>query len=530
MDVQELRRHSPGKRGRNFVAVRAVLALCVGGALIAACGSEEKKPPTQESAREVLKERLVATEKRLPSNEVLRTFQELADAMAAARDAGMSQDAMLGEVLASHVRQWKRPGGMEESLANNQALGDQARAGHVVTVPAPSGQNDKPHGGAAGTRAAGLGPAAQPTPTKSQEVVGIFGNGVLNTDQEALQAATALGGALNQKIDQAYNVSSKNAALSFANGQAMGRVVRDQQTIPEVKNYVDMLVQRRGVPAGGTAEAIGADVFLRKLPGLLYQYGGSEQKAQENTAYPALMAQARAALKAGKPVILISHSEGGFPVRQAKTDLDKEIAEAREREGKSPAPSPVGALYIAPPFGNETKGSLNRDDSKYVLLRGDAINIISPFLRSTVDSTGKQPSADSLDPRDAITLHLLNTYLQDGTESRAQIIKAFNELKDHVCKQPAVTGLKSRPGRRQACPVPPPPGEPSERPTGQPPGEPSERTPGDTPGQQSPEETPEQPTTEQPPETQEQPTPGGTPEEPPGQTPEPPQQPPGHTP
>ncbi|MFF3765225.1 hypothetical protein ACFYYR_14210 [Streptomyces sp. NPDC001922] len=511
--------------------MRGVLTVCLCGALLAACSSGEKKPPTPDSAREALEERLRATEQRLPDDEVLPAFQKLADAMATARDAGVDQDAILGEVLASHVRQWKRPGGMAESQANDRALGERARAGQVVTVPAPTGQNDKAPGGAGGAGARHPGRAAQPSPGASREVTAIFGNGVLNTGQEAQDAATALGGAVGQQVDQAYNISAMDAALRFANGQAMGRVVRDQQQIPEVKNYIDMLVRRQGVPAGGTAEAMGADVFLRKLPGLLYQYGGNEEKAQENTAYPALMKQAREALQAGKPVILISHSEGGFPVRQAKHDLDKEIVAAREREGLPSAPSPVGALYIAPPFGGETRSSLERDDSKYVLLRGDAINIISPLLRSTVDSTGKQPSADSLDPRDAITLHLLSSYLQNGTESRAQIIKAFNELKAHVCKQPAVTGLKSRTVRRAECPEPPSSRAPSESTPGGPSGKPSPSAPGDTPEStpgRSQEETGEPPTSEETSRTQQPQTPG-TPEEPTGGTPEQPQHPQTHT-
>ncbi|TJZ42271.1 hypothetical protein FCH28_35250 [Streptomyces piniterrae] len=499
----------------------AVLAVCA-GALVAACGSEEK-PPSEKSPREVLKERLIATEKRLPRDEVLPTFQALADAMAAARDAGMGQDAMLGEVLASHVRHWKRPAGIKETLANNQALGDQARAGHVVTVPAPASQNDKPRGGVGRYRAAGRGPAAQLTPTKPQDVVGIFGNGVLNTSQEATQAATALGGALGQKIEEAYNVSAKDAATSFANGQAMGRAVREKQEIPEVKQYVDMMVKREGVPAKGSAGAMGVDVFAQKLPSLFLQYEGQAWKAQENTAYAALMAQGRAALGAGKPVILISHSEGGFPVREAKRDLDKEVAKFRQDHGQPDAPSPVGALYIAPPFGDETTSSLNTEDSKYVLLRGDFINLINDIrLRPTAEPTGNQPSAWSTNMGDTVTLHLLNTYLQDGTDSRQQVIKAFNELKDHVCGQPAVTGLKSRPGRRVSCPARPPAPEAPERP-GQPPGEPQEREPERPPGQ-PPEDT-QEPTTPKQPTTHEPPAPTGTPGEP-THVPEPPQVPP----
>jgi hypothetical protein len=423
----------------------------------------------------VLRERLAATDERLSGDEVLPTFQRLADAMVAAGDRGLSQADILGEVLAAHVRQWKRPGGMEVFLANNRALGDRARAGDTLAIsPAsavPDGRSrrsDRSPGAADGPAAEGRNLSLQaPAPPK---VVPIFANGVLNSVEEAEEAAANLSKTLGLKptMDLAYNRSATDAARNVANGQAMAQQIKNNIADPATRDLVDNLSGDRFIwPAGALAPVFGVDLFKNSLSQLVLQYGGSEAAARANTAYPALMKTARTALMKGDRVILIGHSEAGFPVWQAKKDLDKEIAELRKNRGEAPAPSPVGGLYIAPPFGAKDKAALSTGGNRYVLLNGDVLNgIEGTGIDTTAEPTPPQPPADSLDPRDAVTLHLLNTYTQGGSTSRQQIIDAFNDLSGYVCKSPAATGLKNRPTQQQACPVSPPPTKDAREPPG----------------------------------------------------------------
>ncbi|MEU6683595.1 hypothetical protein [Streptomyces sp. NPDC046832] len=526
---------------RDFVAAGAVVSVLLGGVLVMAGGAEKRKPSAQQSAMAVLRERLAATDERLSGDEVLPTFQRLADAMVAAGDSGLSQADILGEVLAAHVRQWKRPGGMEVFLANNRALGDRARAGDTLAISPASAAPDGRSRRSDGSPGAADGPAAEgrnlplqaPAPPK---VVPIFANGVLNSGQQAGEAAASLSKTLGlkQTMDDAYNRSATDAPSNVANGQAMAQQIKNNIADPATRDLVDSLSSDRFIwPGGALAPAFGVDLFKNSLSQLVLQYGGSEEAARANTAYPGLMKKAREALMNGDRVILIGHSEGGFPVWQAKKDLDKEIAELRKNRGEAPAPSPVGGLYIAPPFGAKDKTDLSTGGNRYVLLNGDVLNgIEGTGIATTAEPTPPQPPADSLDPRDAVTPHLLNTYTQDGSTSRQQIIDAFHDLSGYVCKSPAATGLKNRPTRQQTCPVSPPPtrtpesppeqspGEPTKSPTEQSPGTPTDTpTPPEQPSppQDVPTDTPAEPSgpaTEQPPPPSHPPSPPQAPQRP----------------
>ncbi|WP_138047903.1 hypothetical protein [Streptomyces montanus] len=491
------------------------MALGAAGTLTTACGPTATGASRQEDAPEELRDRLAATEQPLRGNEAQRAFQDVADAMADARDAGMEPQEMLGEVLASHARQWKRRDGMEAFLENNAELN-----GHSVTVQAPSRKGNQ---GAGGRQAVGGDPGAAPNaPAQAQAqptVTTFFTNGVLNNSVLDLpQAGTALGDALVQQITTVYNRSAVDPVGSVRAGMAAAQTPDVKKDKPqEVVDLIDSLTHPLAVPDLMVTVTAAGDALKNSMPGLVNRWA-SPEAARKSPAYGELKKQVRTELNAGNRVVLVAHSDGCFIIRQVKRDLDADVS------AKRPGPSPIGAIYIAPPFKDEDPTTLNTDDSRYILLPNDIINSINnDSLDPTAKATPPQPELNPL------AIHFINNYLQKGSKTRQQIIDGHNGVTSYICKSPAVGGLKRRPGQEPECEEPPrgetTPG--TQRPT--------ETAPEETPGETSerpeltPEETPEETPGEQTPGTQ-------TPEEPPADTPgeqtphEPPVSPPEHTP
>lgn len=191
---------------RRRLLATATVTFGMTAALLGSCSSG-KQASNLDNATNTLRERLAATEKPL-GQQAQPAFQAVADAMAAARNAGMSSQAMLGEVLASKVRLWNRPAGMDTYLANNQAL-----TGKTVMVPAPVRGSSAPGGKNAADRPA-AGPPNPPQPKT------FFVNGVLNNGGADLaHAAATVGGAANTKVTGVYNFSFTDLIYNVELGQ-----------------------------------------------------------------------------------------------------------------------------------------------------------------------------------------------------------------------------------------------------------------------------------------------------------------------
>lgn len=411
----------------------------------------------------------------------------------------MDPQEMLGEVLASHARQWKRRGGMDAFLENNAELN-----GHSVTVPAPPRKGNQ---GAGGRQTVGAAPRAAPNaPAQAQPMVKtFFTNGVLNNSVLDLpQAGTALGDALVQQITTVYNRSAVDPIGSVRAGMAGAQNPAVKKDKPQaVVDLIDSLTHPLAVPDLMVTVTAAGDALTNSMPGLVNRWA-SPEAARKSPAYGELTKQVRGELNAGNRVVLVAHSDGCFIVRQVKRDLDADVS------AKRPGPSPIGAIYIAPPFKDEDPTTLNTDDSRYVLLPNDIINSINnDSLDPTAEATPPQPELNPL------AIHFINNYLQKGSKTRQQIIDGHNGVTSYICKSPAVGGLKRQPGQEPECAEPPrgettPDTQQTTETTPETPGETPERPEEETPEEETPEEeTPE----EQTPEEQ---TPGTqTPEEPP---------------
>ncbi|GGT56346.1 hypothetical protein GCM10010271_70260 [Streptomyces kurssanovii] len=501
------------------------ITLAVGTACtpVASYGSAETGPPDKEATTATLRERLAAFEKPLPRDGAQRAYQELADAMAAASDAGMGQEAMLGEVLASQARQWKEPGGMEAFQANNAALD-----GHAATLPPPPGKSDQKRGSANGPQPARFGPPAQAT---QPQVKNFFVNGVYNNSGPDLdQAGTALRDTLGVGIDPVYNRSFTEANWSVRAGQAKAR---SPEVMKDKNEAQRMLLENLSGPffRGAVGVVAAGDLLRNSIPKTIDKWRTPEA-ARDSAAYVTLKKLATDQLNAGTRVVFACHSEGCLIGRQLKLDLDAQMKVA-------PGRSPIGAVYIAPAFKfddpDSAARSLNSNDTRYILLKDDVLSVTGATnLPHTAEPTADQPAGKL----NAVGIHLLNNYTRQGTASRQQIIDAYKGVTDYIRTCPVPGGLKYKPGRQQECPPAERPEQPPEQPPGeqppaqpeQPPAEPPtdspaqpEQPPGEQPPAQ-PEQPPEQPPAEPPPA--EPPTePPAQPEQPPAEPPPPPHQP-----
>ena len=500
----------------------AVLAVAAAGTTLGSCSSDGEKPQqegmTKNQALDAVRARLAEQRKPLGGN-APRVYQQLTDDMAAATDAGASPEEINAEVLASQYLQWTRRGGTEAFLANNESLAN----GHsTLTAPAPP----KEEGG----KPEGNGPLAGVEDRSDNQnppvVMGSFTNGVLNNSgPDMSEALTNLGATLGRNLTGAYNPSFVDPKTSAQLGQAGAMAAKDKGMDPDVKPLVDSLAGPFALLPGMTNIVANEDAYINKLPGLIGRWENPEA-AKSNNAYQVMVKWARPELEKGNKVVLVGHSDGSFMVRAAKQTLDQEFGVGPGR------PSSVGTLYIAPPFKDEDSKALNSGDSRYVLLQGDVLSKLDiSRVEPNVQPSGGQPSDIT-----GTDTHLLNNYLLKGSQSRQDIIDAYQGLSSHLCRPGAGQGR----GRQQpSCDELPTPGKtesptPGRTPGGTPegtpsrPGEPTDgqtgRTTPQSPGGGTPEGTPSRPSQPGRPTGEET---GGTPEPPPSHTPQQPQPQPG---
>ncbi|MGW3040845.1 hypothetical protein ACWC9T_12525 [Kitasatospora sp. NPDC001159] len=506
------------RRIRAAAAVTTVALLAAGCSSSAPSGGASSKASSPSAAITVLRQRLVAFEKPLGPDEAQRAFEGLSAAM-----AGISEDSLSIELVTWQLRQLSTPEGRKTYLANNSVLN-----GHIL----PAGGTSAPSAptlGAAATPGPGRGeqPAVyRDTPNAGAGLSFYFVNGVLNDHVSAGEGKDLLESSLTQtlgfpvKVNLIFNASGADIAWYTYNVCQHAQAVTANHPIPETAQLVKNAC---GIAAFGTValpERIVADV------GKLFLQKTLDPNFASDPVNATLLAPVQKDLQSGKRVVLISHSEGGLYLRNALSRIG--------------AGAPVGAVFIAPPFG--TGQELNANPTRYVMFNwdwllmdtgvpGGQISHVDP----TVEAAAPQVVYDG-SIKSRFDIHYLANYLYCGSASAKQIGDRTREVVDYVNSVPASRGaarpqLPGAPGeapphgdvllpqQAEVCPVPQPSSEsPSAAPSTAAPSSPTETPTTPTAAPSSPTETPttptaapssptETPTTETPTETPSSPSP-----------------------
>ena len=329
------------------------------------------------------------------------TYQGIARAMNAASAAGSSPDEIEDAVTSSLLEVLALPNGADAIVYSDQFV-----HGHValieVTARTASIRHPRvvPDGWAA---EAGVQAAAG-----SPEVVFYYVNGVLNTESQALASANLIASRLSRHLQrsltvrQVYNASAASPALAMLDGCVAGAQL--DPTAPAADLVAAVCRQAKICASPALIEQTAWDSLKDLVPELILQKFVDPDFASDpvNTKLEGLV---RGDINSGKKVVIIGHSQGTLFVRNILgrlTDLP---------------PGNVSGFHIAPAFG---KGDdLKTAATRYVLLKGDAITSLS-------DSTPTDPVPTQ--QGNALHLHLIGTYLQEGTPSLQVFLDGITDL------------------------------------------------------------------------------------------------------
>ncbi|MFG2909312.1 hypothetical protein ACGF13_30130 [Kitasatospora sp. NPDC048286] len=469
------------------VRVRVTVVLGTVAALLAGCSSPPKSGPTPSApagasasagasaagAAEV-RQSLAAFEKPLGAEDAQRAWEGLAAAVGAASARGVDHDTISREVLLWESRRLSTPEGQQTFMANAAALnGRVVSVGGTSGVPAPT--LGAPPAGGPGR------PAAFRQASPGAGLSFYFVNGVLNNfDSSTVNAnllSTTLSGQLGYPVRVNLQFNASSASIAMYTYSACQEAQRATAGNPIQENR-DLAKAVCGLSAAGAVvlpDAVMADVsgtITRKLADPDFALDGVNVNLLKNVQDD---------LGKGLRVVLISHSEGGLYLRNVLPRIG--------------AGKPVGALYIAPPFGSGQE--LNANPTRYEMFEWDWLLMGVSSVDFTTRAVAPQIVYDG-STASRFNLHYLSNYLYCGSDSAKQAGDRTRELVDFVNSVPASRGGARpglsggdglRPGQGvQGCPVPQPEQTPSETPTETPTETPSE-TPTETPTG-TPSETP----------------------------------------
>jgi hypothetical protein len=284
-----------------------------------------------------------------------------------------------------------------------------------------------------------------------QPVQVYFVNGIQNTYAEAIAARERLEELLDVEVILIYNHSYRElldleitaCARALERAGLTGDLIATDQSWSgwlrqKLHNTVTPVLRQACSAADLTAELTTRGMSLAAgVRGLL------ELAAQRGTGADAasaavnsrLVPMVEADLAEGHRVVLIGHSQGTMFVRNALGQIREwwKDGAGQRRDGSCDDPgspqeqAPVGALYISPAFTTFSGMILQR----YVSLRGDVLHRL--WVTGAAPTAEPNPAqGDSDDLTQAITLHKLLTYLQDGSESLRQITRHFTDLVDEL--------------------------------------------------------------------------------------------------
>ncbi len=297
-----------------------------------------------------------------------------------------------------------------------------------------------------------------------------FVNGVLNSSVDAALARDNLNRALGVPVHLVYNHSFLEPRDYTGHGcaQALERAARLRAIPPDVlwdeltammgvnpETLTDL--ERAAMSACSAVERAGGAV-INTGSRIVDLIGNNLQLAIQrvfDTDYASdsvnatLVDRMKRDIRAGKRVVIVGHSQGTLFLRNALAQINKWYAETYpdpciddEPALRTVRAAPVGALYISPVFGDrgtffwnpENGNDRNAFGERYVMLEGDALTQglpglgLSPVQPTAAPEGGQGEGTNPF----GLETHMLSTYMQPGTTSRAQVIEAFGELQDWV--------------------------------------------------------------------------------------------------
>ncbi|MCU7827262.1 hypothetical protein [Kitasatospora sp. DSM 101779] len=392
------------------------MALTTATVLLAGCSSTSKSGQLPAGVAE-LRQRLAAFEKPLGGDDAQRAWEGLAAAVDDATAQGTSQSILSREVLLWESGQLGTADGQKTFMANAAALN-----GRIVSVGVPSTPSAPPLG-AGTTQGRVERPAVYRQAPNGGGLSFYFVNGVLNNFDSSTVGAGLLSTTLSQQLGYPVNVhlqfnasSASIAAYTYSACQEAQRVTADNP-IPENQDLVKGICRLSAAGAAVLPEAVIADVS---------QVIGQKVADPDFASDPvnvSLLQHVRDDLSKGLRVVLISHSQGGLFLRNVLPRIGS---------GK-----PVGALYIAPPFGSGQE--LNSNPTRYVMFEWDwllaGISSVDPTVKAAPPQTVYDGSAGS-----RLNIHYLSNYLYCGSDSAKQVGDRTRELVDYVNSVPSRVG------------------------------------------------------------------------------------------
>lgn len=314
--------------------------------------------------------------------------------------------------------------------------------------------------------------------TGTPEVSVHFVNGVLNSAAGAGAGAGSLSGAFGVPVELTYNhgiletsgyqVEACRRALLRDYPyyeEARGATSLDEADIffMDEQGWLDWIASSVS-SAVGTVVRSGLSAACTGIDTILGSANFTVQKGWEllkNNAQLALQrvssldfanstvnAQLVPAIKTeitcGNGVVLLGHSQGTLFVENAF----QQVKAWWESEGRqllnSSGEVPMGVLYISPAFD-----AVQGTDQRYVRLDFDVLALTTVTISPpTVSPTTTQRWPPYILPAQTFNLHLLSTYMEAGSPSRAQIVSAYNGLRSLVQSR-AAEGIAAC-GRLQA--------------------------------------------------------------------------------
>ena len=249
-----------------------------------------------------------------------------------------------------------------------------------------------------------------------------FINGVLNTAAGGAATAVTLSTLLDVPVTHIYN-------WSFFNGSdyrqtACARAVVDSFADTALVNAICGGIDGVGTVAGRSLEVIAGSIggVIQTTLQRFFDFDLISSAVNDK-----LVPMLQADLLAGKAVIVMGHSQGTMFARNALDRVRRWWAEQRD-DGLVTGDPAIGVLFMSPAFTTSES-----DTERYVRLPTDILGLL--MVTGSVPTTMLEDSqAWSFPVVGNLFVHMLDTYLEEGTASLREIRSDFAHLRDFLTR------------------------------------------------------------------------------------------------